>query len=815
MCADMIKKVKTTSWSAGPGCHGGCGVIAHIKDGKLVKIEGDPDHPWNRGRLCARGLAMTQYSHHPDRIQKPLKRVGERGEGKWAEIGWDEAYDLIETKMKKIRDDYGAESFIFNIGTGRDIYPWISLLAYTYGSPNVVFGLSGNSCYATRISACRIVQGDYMVFDAGQWSPKRYEDPNFKLPEVMVIWGYNIPASCPDNLFGHWIIDMMKRGTKIITMDPRLSWFASRSKYWLQLRPGTDAAMAMGFLNVIVNDGLYNREFVEKWTNSPHLIRKDKARLLRADELVDGGSHADLVGWDEKASKPVVWDTVRQEWADNSAATALLGTFQVTLADGSVVECETVWTGFRREVDKYPLERVSEITMVDAELIREAARFYANAKPASIHWGVPIDMTPNMTPTAQALAALWCITGNLEIPGGNVIARFALNAVAYALPGTQSVFAPSLEAEEKRIATDRYPMFKKFSLRAQTDVTLDQIFSEKPYPIKGMWMAASNPIGGLGMDPKKWEEAIRKLDFVVAVDLFHTPSTQLADVVLPAATFLEKDGVRSWWVPLQTINKAMEVGECKPDAEIGFELARRFDPNFKWTELKELFDDILKPSGLTFDELQKRGWEYPPEGHSTAPYRRHEKGLLRPDGTKGFCTPSGRVELWSSWREEWGYEPFPGHEEPPFTPVSQPEKFKEYPLVLSTGRRSPVLYHTEHRQIPWLRALDPDPIVEIHPDTAAAQKIGNGEWVWVENWFGKALMKAKVTLEVPRWMVMAAHGWWFPEKKGAAPSLHGAYRSNINQLIPMGYQGKDGQGAPIKHGLCRVRKATPEEIANV
>jgi anaerobic selenocysteine-containing dehydrogenase len=327
-----------------------------------------------------------------------------------------------------------------------------------------------------------------------------------------------------------------------------------------------------------------------------------------------------------------------------------------------------------------------------------------------------------------------------------------------------------------------------------------------------MWMAASNLIGGLGQDPKRWVEALKKLDFVVAVDLFHTPSTQLADVVLPAASFLEKDGVRSWWVPLQTINKAMTVEGCKPDIEIGFELARRFDPGFQWESIHDLLDDILKPSGMTFAELQEKGWAFPPEGHPSAPYRRHEKGLLRPDGTPGFCTPSGRVELYSTLREEWGLEPFPIFEEPPLSPLSRPDLAAQYPLILSTGRRSPVLYHTEHRQIPWLRALDPDPIVEIHPATASEHGIGAGEWVWVENSFGKALFKAKVTLEVPTWMVMAAHGWWFPEEPGAEPSLHGAFRSNANNLIPMGYQGKDGQGAPIKHGLCRVYKATPEDV---
>jgi anaerobic selenocysteine-containing dehydrogenase len=113
--------------------------------------------------------------------------------------------------------------------------------------------------------------------------------------------------------------------------------------------------------------------------------------------------------------------------------------------------------------------------------------------------------------------------------------------------------------------------------------------------------------------------------------------------------------------------------------------------------------------------------------------------------------------------------------------------------------------------IPWLREIDPDPLLEIHPDTANDYGIGNGEWVWVENWMGRAKFRAKVTRVVPRWMVMAAHGWWFPEREGAEPSLYGTWESNINLLLPMNAQGKDGLGAPIKHSMCRIYKVGARE----
>ena len=158
-------------------------------------------------------------------------------------------------------------------------------------------------------------------------------------------------------------------------------------------------------------------------------------------------------------------------------------------------------------------------------------------------------------------------------------------------------------------------------------------------------------------------------------------------------------------------------------------------------------------------------------------------------------------------RERWGFEPLPHHEEPPFSPVSSPELYEQYPLILSTGRRSPVFFNSEHRNIPWLREADPDPVVELHPETGADLGISDGEWVWIENMFGKCRQKAKLTPIVPRWMASSTHGWWYPEHEGAEPSLRGVWESSTNQLLPMGYQGKDGLGTHAKCTLCKVYRA--------
>jgi len=214
--------------------------------------------------------------YHPDRITQPLKRVGERGEGRFEPISWDDAYGICEERLKSIREQHGAESVVFVQGTGRDIGGPITFLANNYGSPNVSqLGLSGQSCYTPRLAAMKSTLGDFCVFDASQFLEKRYDDPAYTFPEVIMVWGANPPPTCSDGFFGHWIVDCMRLGkSQVICIDPRHTWLSSRAKYHLQLRPGTDGALALGMLHVIINEQLYDKVFVEKWTNGFEAMRE-------------------------------------------------------------------------------------------------------------------------------------------------------------------------------------------------------------------------------------------------------------------------------------------------------------------------------------------------------------------------------------------------------------------------------------------------------------------------------------------------------------------------------------------------------------
>ena len=734
------KIVKTTAWSAGCGSHGGCGVDLHIVDGKVVRVEGNVEHPHNQGRLCPKGLAVCQFMYHPDRVLYPLKRAGARGEGKWQRISWDEAFDTVEKKLREIRDKYGAESVVFCQGTGRDIGGPISYLAYAYGSPNwTQMGLSGQSCYTPRQASMYATQGDYCVVDASQFLQKRYEDPQWTPPKYILVWGQNPSIGCSDAFYLPWIVDCMERGSKLIVIDPKTTWYATRAEMHLKIRPGTDGALALAMLNVIINEKLYDKEFVEKW----------------------------CYGFDE----------------------------------------------LKERVKKYTPEWAAPITWIPAEDIAKAARLYGKNRPSAIHWGVPIDHNPQSTVVGQAINQLWAICGNIDIPGGMVVARSSHGVTSYPYGARElrELYGDELftKLSEKRIGASRYPAIKNFRAWVQPDVLIEQMETGKPYPIKAVWIQTSNIIAGQACDPRRHYEALKKLDFVVYVDLFQNPTSMaVADIFLPAATYPEKNSIRSWWTPLGVLVKAVQVGECKTDWEINFEMAKRLSPTpIPYKDVIELFDSRLKAGGTTFAELAAKGcWEMAPEG-ATKPYRRHERALLRRDGKPGFNTPTGKVELYAKFFEQCGLDPLPYYEEPPEGPISTPELYKKYPLILATGRRSPVLFHSEHRQIPWLREIDPNPTAEIHPETAKKLGIADGEWVYLENDRGRVKFKAKVTITGHPNMVFVAHGWWLPETEGKEPNLFSTWQHNINNLIPMDRQGTSGfGGAPYRTCLCRISK---------
>ncbi|MFX1274461.1 MAG: molybdopterin-dependent oxidoreductase [Promethearchaeota archaeon] len=674
---ENLKKIRTTC----RGCHGGCGVIAYVKDGKVIKVEGDPESPISHGTMCSKGLAITQLAYHPERIIYPMKKNG----GVWERCSWEDALDMITNKFNEVIKDYGPESIIVGQGTGRDYESHFSRFGNLLGTPNIL--TAGHMCYLSRIGASLTTCGRFPVCD--------YKNN----PKCIIIWGCNPLWTNPDEYKGETFWRAYKEGTKLIVIDPRKGFLANKADIWIQIRPGTDAALAMGFFHVIIEENLFDEEFVRQYIH----------------------------GWDAFVKR------IKQDYA---------------------------------------LDRVKRITWVDQEVIRKAARMYATIKPAGIHWGVPTEQNINCTDFTRTAVCLMAATGNLDAPGGNVF---------YQPPPVRKVAefsahtALSAEQKNKRLGGDQYKLAARMTF-ITPKCAWDAILTEKPYPVKAGLLVGTNPVVTRA-NANEVYKALEKLEFLAVSDFFLTPTAELADVFLPTGTWLEQDHVSENWKfhgYVLARQKVVEIGECWQDHKIFMELGKKLGQEW-WDSIEDSLNWLLEPSGLTWEEFKKKGYL-----QGEMKYYKYKE--------KGFSTPTGKVELYSTILENWGFDPLPKYTEIPESPISRPDLAKKYPYILNSGLRTPTFFHSENRMIPWLREIRPDPIVEIHPDTANKHNIKEGDWVWIESPRGRAKQRAKLNTGIDPRVVVAEHGWWYPELKSVD---HGWDLSNINILTDNSHESMD------------------------
>ena len=267
-------------------CHGGCGVLVSVQDGKIVKVKGDPASPMSKGWMCVKGMASLEIANHPDRLKSPLKRKGERGIGEWETISWEEALNEISSLLDKFRKESGPESISLGQGTGRHHYMRVVRFANQLGTPNWYEpGLA--QCFIPRITVSNFTYGGFVVGDYhGKVNPK-----------CIIFWGHNPLVSGPDGEIVALVKRALDKGAIGIAIDPRKSETAKRCRLWLPIRPGTDAAMALAMLNVIINENLYDRDFVDKWTTGFEELKThvsgytpqwaEKITLVKATDIIE------------------------------------------------------------------------------------------------------------------------------------------------------------------------------------------------------------------------------------------------------------------------------------------------------------------------------------------------------------------------------------------------------------------------------------------------------------------------------------------------------------------------------------------------
>jgi anaerobic selenocysteine-containing dehydrogenase len=680
---------------------------------------------------------------------------------------WDEAIDLIVTNAKEIIEKYGAESICVFGGTGREGNDYYSTYANCiFGTPNACYAQPGWSCYGPRATITAFVMGGgYPEIDYAQKFIDRYDNPQFVPPKLIVLWGKEPLRSNPDGLFGHAIVEMMQRfGTKLICVDPRITWIGTRSEYVLQVRPGTDTALAMAWLNVLTQEDLVDHDFIEKWT----------------------------YGYDE----------LKERVKDMTPAKA------------------------------------AEITGVSEEDIIASARLYGTSHPSSVCWGLAVDQNPNGVQLGLCLMSLMAITGDLDAPGGTTLGRgdkHASNAAADRGTGTDSQAAIELAEEDeyanqmeiaityaykyglmteetyaKKIGVDKYPAIGAVMWTVAPDEFLKTLETGKPYEMHMAMFQSSNPVGSaITGEPQRWYNALKKLDFNFATDLFMNPSIMAcADVFLPIATTVEHDKIVVTHYSLNTSfygaeHKCVQVGECKSEIDIMLLLGKKMMPQY-WGQFKD-DEDYIRKTGvkgkLSWDNIRDEVVIMTEE-----PYYKYKSGDLRADHQPGFPTQTGRVELFAYTYQAFGEEPLPFYEPPAYGPDTTPKLMEQYPFILTTGARKQEFFHSEHKQIKSLRQITPCPLLDINPADAAELGIQEGDWVEIASPYGTCRQKALVTPTIKKGVLHAMHGWSYPEEDASEPSLYGNWKSNVNVLMPNSVNGKLGFGDTFKCMICSARK---------
>jgi anaerobic selenocysteine-containing dehydrogenase len=782
----------------------------------VVTVDGDapvslaPDREHSRGgAVCAKGRAAPEIHDHPNRVNYPLRRTRPKTDPDpgWARCSWDEALDLIAAKLREVRETSGAQAVAFTRGTGsatgvRDTDPWFSRLANHFGTPNMMS--TTHVCNWSRDGAA------YYTFGVG----------NLPLPDTeqsacVVLWGTN-PSATQLGL-ARDVIAARARGARLVVVDPRRVGLANKADLVLQVRPGTDGALALAMIDVLIQEGLFDAAFVREWTNAPLLVRTDTGRLLGTADVApqrlaeDGiaGASTPYLALDEATGRLMAYDAKTRRYDAPTDGLVLRGSVDVPLRNGAVVACRTVFDLLAEAARRSNPEVASEITGVPAHQIVEAVRLIAASRPVSHYLYNGLVQHTNGVQACRGIAIFYALLGDFDRAGGNVIpaspaikdiaARGALPAEAATLRlgSVDRPLGPAAVTPGNVAAFDLY----------------SAILEDRPYPVRTL-VALGNNVLLANADSVRGRAALQKLEFFAQAELFHTPTSQYADVLLPAADFLESESLMlSSGTRAQRRPKVVEpLYERRPDVDLVFGLATRLGlgDRFGGGDPARAYDEILAPAGISWDALKDE-----PEGLPMAPPVRYQKYAdERPDGgLVGFGTPSGKVELFSDGFAQHGHAPLPTFQEPAESPRSRPDLAADYPLVLTNAKR-PQWLHSQHRAVQSIRKTSPAPTVELHPDTAAQYGVEHGAWVMIETPRGRVRAQAEVTASIVPGVVCGSHGWWDACEAlgldGLDPfSQEGA---NLNLLVHADLIDPISGGLPHRSSLCRLvsPSATPD-----
>src|SRR5262245_6262137 len=689
-------------------CIARCGTVATVQDGRFTRLDPDPLHPTGQA-ICAKGRAAPELVYHPERLTYPLRRTRPKGDldPGWEQIGWDEALNLIAAAMRRAAEQHGPHVVAFTVSSPSttaiaDSNGFIQRLANAFGTPNANITL--DLCGWGRAFATRYTYGvGSLATSAGGAMP------DIANSGVMILWGYNPSFTRLSHATA--IVAALKRGMRLIVIDPRRVGLAAKADLWLQVRPGTDGALALGLAHLMIERGWYDRDFIRSWSNGPHLVRADTGSLLTERDLDPNGDVGRALAWDRAAARLVPYDTIAGQYDGDSANLALDGEYRVATLQGEVV-CHPAFELYARLCRRYPPETVEAICWIPRAQVEEAARLIWHARPVSYYAWSGHERHANVTQTARAMSLLYALTGSFDGPGGNVLfaASPAAPIAGQDLPSARQM-APALGLAERPLGPARWGFITTRDLYRA-------ILEGTPYPVRAVIGFGANMLLAHA-DGRHGREALKALEFYAHTDLFMNPTAELADVVLPVASAFEREALKIGFEISAEAQSLIQLrravvpppGLARSDTDIVFDLAARLGlaDQFWNGDVEAAYRHQLAPTGVTVEQLRAT-----PGGVRVPLPSRHAKHaeLDAHGAPRGFATPSRKVELYSPTFLEHGYAPLPDCAEPPIGPVARPDLAARFPLILTSAKPS-LFCQTQHHALPSLRKRAPHPEVEL------------------------------------------------------------------------------------------------------
>jgi len=707
-------------------CDGACGHMVKIVDGKIRLVTSAPfspktidgrEAPRFNPRICLRGVSQIQNTYSPDRVKYPYKRIGERGSGRWERIGWDEATATIAEKFKEIQAKHGKKSV------------WIA--PYT-GSLSIIEGVVGAGFRLASVIGASA--GDFEGDNEGDSSTPAgwnylladpdltaggifdgHEMTDFLNSKTIVLWANNVAeTSIPDWRF---IAEAQRSGVPVVSIDPRFTSTSARADLWLPIRPGTDTALIDGIINYVIRKKLYDAAYVKAYTVGPFLVDPSTKKFLR-----QGKSYLVVDAVDGQV-KPVQQAKDPELFAEHDGASSAMK----LLAD---------------EMAQYTPQKVAAMTDLQPSQVLQLAELWTKNHPVGVRAGFALSHWYRGDLTMQALLTLQALTGNIGVHGGGVT-TFAggLTTTAFDLGNW---WAPK--------GTEMFTVLEPMEAAGA-------MLDDKPYPVRAAWFMVNNFAQQMS-DRNTTVKALKSLDFLVVSDYVMSATADLADIVLPAATYFEKsDLLSSNNFYLQYMPKMIDpLWESKSDLDAISLVAQKMGYGKYFDQsadeyLKEILhigdpDADANVKGLTWEQLTTSA---PHLNTATLPYV--------PFIDKKFPTKSGRIEFYVELLVPYDQQ-LPGFKEPIEASKANP-LYKKYPLTfLSTHTRFRT--HSQYVNLPWLKEVNNggQGFLEINPADAKPRGIAEGDVVKVFNDRGSMKVYARLTESIKPGVVNCYQGGW-------------------------------------------------------